>query len=69
MLRVLTAATLALTATCALAQPAALEIVRDAQPQATIVIAPDASAQLSDAADMLASYIEQSTGAALPIAQ
>ena len=69
MLRAITGAILALIATSALAQPAALEIVRDGQPQATIVIAPDASSQVSDAAAMLASYIEQSTGAALPITQ
>ena len=50
------------------AQPA-VDIVTDGRAAATIVIADDAPEQVRSAAELLARYVEQSTGAALPIAQ
>ena len=55
-------------ATAPLAAQPALEIVRDGQPLATIVAAPDAPAQVTAAAELLARYVEDSTGARLPVA-
>ena len=52
--------------TCFAAYP--LDIVRDGAPVASIVIAENAGDQLKDAADLLLSCIEESTGAKLPIA-
>lgn len=47
----------------------AMIIVRDHQPMATIIVAPDVSVQVKDAAKLLQDYIRQSTGATLPISQ
>ena len=46
-----------------------LEIVRDGAPAATVVVAENASEQVRSAARLLVEYVEQSTGAALPLAQ
>ena len=48
---------------------AAVDIVREGRPLATVVLAQDASAQLTDAAQLLVDCVAQSTGARLPIAQ
>lgn len=67
MLRTLVATASALIATAVLAQPS-IEIVRDGRPLATVVVAQDAPEQVSAAAELLVSYIERSTGAAIPVA-
>ena len=46
----------------------AVEIVRDGEPVATVVVADDAPGQVRAAAEMLVGYVERSTGATLPIA-
>jgi len=61
--------TAVLACAIALAASADLDIVRDAQPAATIVLSQQATAQIKDAANLLATYIEESTGATLPIAE
>lgn len=67
MPRTLATASIILLALPALAQQS-IEIVRDGQPLATIVVAEDAPAQVAEAAQMLAAYIEESSGATLPLA-
>lgn len=51
-----------------LCAPAELTVVRDGQPLATAVLAPDAETQTTAAASLLVDYLQQSTGATLPIA-
>lgn len=46
----------------------AIVLVRDGKPLATIVVAPDASAQIQQAAQTLQQYVQQCSGATLPIA-
>jgi len=65
--RQLTIAVLALAATAVVAV-ADVTIVRDGEPQAAIVLQPDASEQLTEAVSEMQALIERSTGARLEIA-
>jgi len=67
MSRPLATVSIILIAMAVLAQQG-VEIVRDGEPLATIVLADEAPAQVAEAAEMLASYVEQSSGALLPVA-
>ncbi|MGI5818639.1 MAG: DUF4838 domain-containing protein [Armatimonadota bacterium] len=66
MRRVIVAVVLTLVAAPVFAQQA-IEIVRDGEPLAAVVVTEDAPGQVTAAAEMLVSYIEQSSGATLPI--
>ena len=46
---------------------ASIEVVRDGEPAAVVVVARDASANIKESAKLLCDLIEQSTGAKLPI--
>jgi len=50
------------------AQPAVLDLVRDGQPAAGVVLGEQASAQLKGAVKVLIACVAESTGAALPVA-
>ncbi|MGM0491521.1 MAG: DUF4838 domain-containing protein [Armatimonadota bacterium] len=67
MLRSLVAASLLILVVPVFAQEH-IEIVRDGEPRATVVVAEDAPGQVRAAAEMLIGYVERSTGATIPIA-
>lgn len=58
---------LAALSQCAGASPGAVDVVRDGQPAASVVLGEQASAQLNDAVKVLVACVEESTGAALPV--
>jgi len=52
---------------CSIPGFAALDIVRDGAPAATVIVDANASAQVRDAAQLLVNCVEKATGATLPV--